>query len=158
MNSSGNQKRKKGRENNFSCELNNDISSRVNNTTKFSVKASLLRKAVENVLQKEGADGKEVSIALVEKEKMKEMSRIYRNKDSVTDVLSFFYNEENFLGEIVLCPEKIKENSGKKNFTKEICRVTIHGTLHLLRYSHEEEKQEKLMKEKTEKYLKEVLE
>jgi probable rRNA maturation factor len=116
------------------------------NLTNFSVDTSLLARAVGIVTKRN------ISVALVEKEKMKELSRIYRGKDCVTDVLSFFYNEKDVLGEIVICPEKVKEDS-KKDFTKEMCRVTIHGALHLLGYMHDTDEDEKLMVEKTEKYL-----
>jgi probable rRNA maturation factor len=85
---------------------------------------------------------------------MKELSRIYRHKDYATDVLSFFYNEKDFLGEIIICPEKIEKD---EDFTKEICRVTIHGTLHLLGYDHENDKEEEGMKKKQEDYLQLVI-
>ena len=134
-----------------------NVLSGVVNLTDFSFDTNLLRQAVEIVLKGEKEEKKgEVSIALVESEKMKELSRIYRNKDYATDVLSFFYNEKDLLGEIILCPEKIKENSGE-DFTNEMCRVTIHGALHLLGYDHESDTDEKEMEEKQEAYLKDLL-
>jgi probable rRNA maturation factor len=126
----------------------------VNNLTDFEVDTNLLRKAVNAVLKGEKEKEKEISIAIVGTEKMKELSRIYRQKDYATDVLSFFYNERNFLGEIIICPEKVEK---KEDFTKEICRVTIHGTLHLLGYDHENDKEEEGMKKKQEDYLKLVI-
>ncbi len=83
---------------------------------------------------------------------MKELNRIYRGEDCVTDVLSFFYNEKNLLGEIVICPAEVIRREGG-DFTKEICRVTIHGALHLLGCHHENDEEEKLIEEKTEKHL-----
>ncbi len=132
----------------------------VNNLTGFSVDIDLLKKVVDGVMEEELPEkerkNKKISIAVVEAKKIREMSRIYRGKDYATDVLSFFYNEKFFLGEIVLCPEKIKENSGV-SFTKEICRVTIHGVLHLLGYGHEKDEKENKMKEKEKYYLKKIL-
>ncbi len=121
----------------------------LNNLTDFSIDTTLLRKAVNLVLKEEE---RRISVAIVDAEKMKELSRIYRDKDYATDVLSFFYNEKDFLGEIILCPEKIKENN-KEDFTKEICRVTIHGALHLLGYNHEKDDEEKEMEIVQEHYL-----
>jgi probable rRNA maturation factor len=126
----------------------------VNNLTDFEVDTNLLRKAVNVVLKGEKEKKKEISIAIVGAEKMKELSRIYRHKDYATDVLSFFYNEKDFLGEIIICPEKIEKD---EDFTKEICRVTIHGTLHLLGYDHENDKEEEGMKKKQEDYLQLVI-
>jgi len=125
----------------------------VNNLTDFEIDTNLLRKTVNTILKKEKEE-KEISIAIVGAKKMKELNRIYRGKDYVTDVLSFFYNEKYFLGEIVICPEKIKNG---EDFTKEICRVTIHGTLHLLGYDHANDSDEKEMEEKEENYLKAIL-
>ncbi len=141
-------------------EADDKTDNEVNNLTSFSIDADLLKKAVDSILEEElskkEGKSKKISIAIVEAEKIREMSRIYRGKDCATDVLSFFYNEKFFLGEIVLCPEKIKENRGA-NFTKEICRVTIHGALHLLGYGHESDEKEKEMKEKEKYYLKKIL-
>ncbi len=125
----------------------------VNNLTRFSVNERLISKAAEIVLKKEGAEG-EVSVALVGEKRIREANRIYRKKDKVTDVLSFFYSEKGFLGEVVLCPLKIKKNSKKGGFTKEICRVTIHGVLHLLGYEDTTKKSKEEMEEKTNRYLK----
>ena len=126
----------------------------VNNLTDFEIDTNLLRKTVNTILKKEKEEEKEISIAIVGAKKMKELNRIYRGKDYVTDVLSFFYNEKYFLGEIVICPEKIKNG---EDFTKEICRVIIHGTLHLLGYDHPNDSDEKEMEEKEENYLKAIL-
>ncbi len=151
---------KKGKDSSFKGEESFfDGINGVNNLTRFSIKSDLLRRCVEVAFKEEKKNSslqKQVSIALVKKEKMKELSRIYRGKDYATDVLSFFYNEKGFLGEIIVCPEKIKEEKGDSSIEKEVCRVIIHGAFHLLGYKHETEKEEKVMEEKTEKCLKKV--
>ena len=126
----------------------------VNNLTQFVVDKDLLLKIVSTVLEEEKSTEKSVSVALVDPEKMRELNKAYREKDYATDVLSFFYNEKDFLGEVVLCPEVIENKAEKSSFTKEICRVTIHGVLHLLDYTHERDDDERVMIEKTEYYLK----
>ncbi len=126
----------------------------VNNLTAFEVDTNLLRKTIDAVLCGERKKEKEISVAIVGEKKMRELSKIYRGKDYATDVLSFFYNEQNFLGEIVICPEKMKN---EEDFTKEICRVTIHGTLHLLGYDHGNDSDEEEMKDKEKNYLKAIL-
>ncbi len=128
----------------------------LNNLTDFSVDTDLLRRVIRIILEEERKDKKEISVAIVKAEKMKELSRIYRNKDYATDVLSFFYNEEDLLGEIIICPEEIEKRK-KEDFTKEISRVTIHGTLHLLGYDHGNDKEEEEMQKKEEYYLKKTL-
>ena len=72
------------------------------------------------------------------------INRDYRDKDAVTDVISFAYNETenigpmNILGDIVISLDRVKEQARnmailmKGNFTMFFC----HGLLHLLGYDH----------------------
>ncbi len=131
--------------------MSKNITNGINNKTEISIDEDLLRRAIETVL-KEEKEEKEISVAIVGEEEIKELNRIYRGKGSVTDVLAFFYGEKDFLGEVILCPARIESNKGE-DFTKEICRVTIHGALHLLGYDHKSDEEEGLMTEKTKKYL-----
>lgn len=126
----------------------------INNLTSFTFDREKLIKIVEKILKEEKAKG-DVAFALVDKKEIRKLNRIYREKDYVTDVLSFFYDEKDFLGEVLLCPEKIKEDRGESE--REFLRVAIHGVLHILGYDHEKkEEEEREMKEKTEHYLQEI--
>ena len=61
--------------------------------TKFKIRASMravVRKAIFNTLVYEGFDvDTEVSVSFVDNERIRELNREYRGKDSATDVLSF---------------------------------------------------------------------
>jgi probable rRNA maturation factor len=48
------------------------------------------------------------------------------------------------LGEIVICPEVVKENAKKSGMSEkyEMMKVFIHGILHLLGYEHEKSRRE----------------
>ncbi len=128
----------------------------VNNLTSFEIDREKLLETAKNVLKNEGAKGR-IDFALVGKKEIKELNRTYRGKDHATDVLSFFYNEKDFLGEVVLCPQKIEENAGESGFKKELFRVAVHGILHILGYDHtKSEKEEKAMKKRTESYIEEI--
>ena len=142
----------KEKEREFSQNLDGESS--VVNFTQFFFDERVVLEILKEILEGENRGKKVVSVVLIDSLKMKELNRIYRKKDYVTDVLSFFYNEEDLLGEIVLCPEKIKENVKKEDFTKEFYRVTIHGALHLLGYDHLNDEDERVMNKKTEHYLK----
>ncbi len=123
----------------------------INNKTETLVDEKLLCRAIKTVLEEEKEKEKEISIAVVSEEEIKKLNRIYRGKDLPTDVLSFSYNEGDFLGELILCPARIGGEG--RDFTKEICRVTIHGALHLLGYDHKNDKEEELMEKKKKKCL-----
>jgi len=125
----------------------------VNNLTSYFVDEEKLLSVAREIIKKEEGKG-EVVFALLGKEAIRGLNRDYRKKDYATDVLSFLYNEDGLLGEIILCPQKIKEDARKEEFEKAFFRVAIHGILHLLGYDHERGKEEeKEMKKKTDYYL-----
>jgi 4-hydroxy-3-methylbut-2-enyl diphosphate reductase len=82
----------------------------------------------------------EISIALVDKNKMAELNQQYRQKNGPTDVLSFCYekNKKKLEGEIIICPTIIKKNAAedKIEFEEELSRNIIHGILHIVGYEH----------------------
>ena len=135
----------------------------VNNLSSDPIDELFFKKIVKFVLKKENKEGG-ISIALVEPEEIRRLNKDYRKKDSVTDVLSFankndiigFREEkEDFIGEIILCPKKIRENSKEFNvdFTRELYWALIHGVLHLLGYIHKDSKNAEKMKNKEKHYL-----
>ncbi len=122
----------------------------VNNQTRYRLKEKFLIAISQEILKKENREEQNLSIALVGPEKIRELNRKYRQKDNVTDVLSFSSQEvltwvknDNGLtpdlGEVIICPAKVKKNAKKfaSTFEKELQRVLVHGILHLLGYEHE---------------------
>ena len=88
----------------------------------------------------------EVSLGLVEETKIKELNSKYRQKNEVTDVLSFPLEETRLkkydilpLGDIFIClPFAVKEAERRGiSLKKELAWLTVHGFLHLLGYDHE---------------------
>lgn len=104
-----------------------------------------------------------VSVVVVDKEKIHEINRIYRNVDKVTDVISFAFEDNEgitpdgvrILGEIYLCIDKAKEQAKEYGHSdkREICYLAIHGLLHLLGYNHEKVEDKSIMREKEEEIL-----
>ena len=92
-----------------------------------------------------------ISFLLTSNQHIKELNNKYRKKNSPTNVLSFpmMVNHEGFdlLGDIVLSSETLLKESSEKKITKYdyLCKMTIHGMLHLLGYDHETEKEYNLM-------------
>lgn len=82
----------------------------------------------------------ELSIALVEKEKIAKLNQEYRDKSESTDVLSFCYdnNNEKINGEIILCLEEIEENAkhDKIEVKAELAKNIVHGILHIVGFDH----------------------
>lgn len=130
----------------------------------------LIRRCCHAVLQmEEFPDSAEISISFVDNEQIREMNRQYRDKDSVTDVLSFPMGENGhydmnhetgakILGDIVISVPRAMEQARTfgHSLEREIGYLTAHSMLHLLGYDHEDgglarvrmrEKEERVMRE-----------
>ncbi len=127
-------------------------------------------KAAEICLKKENIDYKkvEISISFVNNEEIRNLNAQYRNKDSVTDVLSFsqYANKEEItfnepcvcLGDIVISLEKTIEQAAEfgHSKTREIIYLIVHSILHLLGYDHMNEEEKTVMREKEENIMNEL--
>ena len=134
----------------------------INNLTNFVLDKRSFSTVAKKVLKGENRETETLSLAFVGKEEIKKLNKKFRKKNKATDVLSFKLNEGNSLGEIIICPEVVKENAKKylpagrqaDAFKKEMIKVFVHGILHLLGYDHEKsEKEAKTMELKQNKYL-----
>lgn len=128
----------------------------------------LIRRCCNAVLQMEKFEGSvEVSVTLVNDKQIKELNAIYRNKDRVTDVLSFPMGENGkydtdpttgakILGDIVISMETAVEQAERFGHTlqREVGYLTAHSMLHLLGYDHEDNGLQRIrMREKEEKVM-----
>ena len=105
-----------------------------------------------------------LTILLTGNSKMKYLNKKFRNKNKITDVLSFpnlepadlkkKTNTEIYLGDIALSYEIISRRSKDSNFNLEFDKMWIHGYLHLLGYNHKKFKDYKIMKKTEDKILK----
>lgn len=128
----------------------------LNNLTSFSVDKKFFTGVAKIVLKGENRGREKISLAFVDKEEIKNLNKKFRHKNKPTDVLSFLINEKQYLGEIIICPEVVKENAKKYKTTvkQEMMKVFIHGILHLLGYEHERtNKEAEIMEKKQEKYF-----
>ncbi len=84
-----------------------------------------------------------LDLSIVDEKKIQQINKDFRQKDYVTDVISFAFNDNkefqtNLLGEIFICYEKIIEQAKKYEHSvrREYVFLFIHGVLHLLGYDH----------------------
>lgn len=90
----------------------------------------------------------DINVAIVDDEEMKRMNRDYRNINSTTDVLSFPALEgfklaginDGFLGDIAISLDTAKKQAQEygHSLNRELAFLAVHGTLHLLGYSHKQ--------------------
>ena len=116
----------------------------------------LMRRAVEATLMYEGIDNDvEVSITFTDDESIHRLNLEYRGIDRPTDVLSFEEYEDDYLGEIFICEEKVYEQAVSYNHSneREFAFLLTHGLLHLLGYDHIEKEDEIVMFAKQDELL-----
>lgn len=118
---------------------------------------NLLKKIAEKAGKYEKREKGNISLALVNDEKIKELNKKFRNKDEATDVLSFPMDEE-IWGDIIISTEKIIEQAKEYGHSRqrELAYLYTHGILHLLGYDHKTSSEKKQMRAKEEKILEEV--
>lgn len=124
----------------------------------------LIRRCCNAMLRLEKFKGSaEISVTFVDNEQIREYNKQYRNKDMVTDVLSFGMGEngkydidpENgaqILGDVVISVEKACEQAKRfdHSLQREVGYLTAHSVLHLLGYDHENNLDRIRMREKEE--------
>jgi len=87
---------------------------------------------------------RELCLSFVTREEIQYLNSRFRNKDYVTDVLSFNTNIDMPaapLGDIVICSAKSQEQAWELGYSlrRELIFLFIHGFLHLIGYDHETE-------------------
>ena len=142
-----------------------EISAEIEDTIKEVIEASLAYEECDF--------DAEVSVTIVDNDKIREINRENRDIDASTDVLSFpmLYFDENgdiidsefdmeddfiILGDIVISAERAREQAEEfgHSFRREIAFLTVHSMLHLLGYDHVDDPEgEKIMFSKQEEIL-----
>lgn len=111
----------------------------------------IVESSVEAALKEiEFTDDYEVSVSFVGDEEIHELNRDYRGVDRTTDVLSFPMDDEftNMLGDIVININKVIDQAKEYGHSekREISYLTVHSSLHLMGFDHEEEEDKKEMR------------
>lgn len=114
--------------------------------TNLPLTARLTKPAVERILaeiHRRTKKNGELSIVFVKEKQMRQINRLYRKKDKVTDVLSF----ELPLGDVLICYAQAKRQAVERGHTvkQEVVDLIIHGVLHASGYDHEVVKDAKIM-------------
>jgi probable rRNA maturation factor len=88
-------------------------------------------------------------------EYLRGVNQKYLNHDYYTDVITFPYSEDTLYGDIFISVDRVQENAAteKVSFHHELCRVMVHGLLHLAGYRDESDAEEQEMRTKENLYL-----
>jgi probable rRNA maturation factor len=122
------------------------------------VDADALHDLIERVLEAEGVEGRAAAgLELVDEERIRELNRTHRGRDTVTDVLSFPIDGldrlppglQRQLGDVMICPAQARRQAAEAGVEPgdELRSLVVHGTLHLLGYDHERDTGEMLARQ-----------
>jgi probable rRNA maturation factor len=119
---------------------------------------SRLRQVARAVLEGEGVQEAEVSLALVDNPSIHQLNLRYLQHDEPTDVLSFPLSEPNaarLAGELVISAEMASAQAASRGHEvqAELALYVIHGLLHLCGYDDQTENQAQEMRQRERHYL-----
>ena len=107
-----------------------------------------IRRWIEAALDDRRGEDTEVSVRLVDIEEMTDLNQTWRSKTGPTNVLSFPSDlppelQLPLLGDIVICAPVVRREAREQHKALEAhwAHMTVHGTLHLLGYDHEDEQE-----------------
>jgi probable rRNA maturation factor len=128
------------------------------NRSDFEIDESILEEIeavmLRTLLQQEIFIECEISFSFVNANEIQSLNACYRNKDAVTDVLSFpmydnfianrdtIINENPFLplllGDVVICTQQAITQAKEygNSLERELAYLSVHSVLHLLGYDH----------------------
>ena len=127
----------------------------INQYGKINIEYRKIVKEIENIVLHQYKNFHPLTIILVSLDEIHQMNLTYRHLDYPTDVLSFEEHEEDYLGEIFICMDKVKEQAllYEHSEEREFAFLVCHGILHLLGYDHMKKEDEKEMFIEQEKIL-----
>ena len=97
-----------------------------------------------------------IQVVFCSDKKILQINKKYLGHNYYTDVITFDYSEDNIIsGEIYVSIDRVRENAKiyKVYLRDELCRVILHGLLHLIGYKDQSLTQKRVMKGKEDHYL-----
>jgi probable rRNA maturation factor len=126
-------------------------------TTYTLKKKTIIKDWIKSVIASEGYVLQELNFILCSDEYLLRINLDYLNHDTYTDVITFDNSEvlKTIVGDIFISIERVQENAKqiKVSTANELCRVMIHGTLHLLGYKDKTKAEKSKMTEMEDHYL-----
>ena len=122
---------------------------------------SIVSSLISYVMDYEGIYEADLSYVFGNDKLLNNLKKQFFQKDHFTDVIAFRlndYDEENVEGEVYISLPRAKANAKKfdQPYNKEIARLIIHGSLHLLGYKDSTKKDKTKMTKKEDIHLNNV--
>ena len=125
------------------------------------LKEKSIIKLVSVVMKSEDIKNAEILFIFTTDNVLMELKKKYFNQEHYTDVIAFRlndYNEDKVEGEIYISVPQVRKNAKQYNqaFNKELSRIIIHGSLHLLNYNDKTPQEKIKMTEKEDYFLNKI--
>ncbi|WP_443945241.1 rRNA maturation RNase YbeY [Pedobacter sp. AW1-32] len=116
-----------------------------------------VKRWIKATIEKEGFKLQELNFIFCSDEYLLGINQQYLDHDTYTDIITFDNSDEekSIVSDIFISIERVQENAKtfKANDFDEVCRIMIHGTLHLLGYKDKGKAAKTLMTQKEDEYL-----
>lgn len=123
------------------------------------VDEELLHKCVAEISHEEGCSYSLLEIVYVDESAIIDINKEYLNRDYVTDIITFRYDEDasynNIEGTLYCCAQRIYEQSSEYDVSpeNEFKRILVHGLLHLCGYDDRTSEDKERMTQRENFYL-----
>jgi len=118
-----------------------------------------IRNWINSAICEENKKSKDLSFIFCSDSYLLKINQQYLEHDYYTDIITFDYVEGDWVsGDIFISVERVKENAEifKVLFMNELCRIMIHGVLHLLGYKDKQKDHKSQMTERENYYLNKI--
>jgi rRNA maturation RNase YbeY len=111
--------------------------------------------SVQKALKGHKVTNAKVDIVLLSDSRIRTLNKQYLKHDYATDVITFPLEEQPLYGEIYVSLETARRQAKEYQVTvvNELCRLAVHGALHLLGYDDAEKKDREAMAAMENKYI-----
>lgn len=116
-----------------------------------------IKKWIKATIEREGYKLGELNFIFCSDDYLLGINQQYLNHDTYTDIITFDNSdlEKLIVSDIFISIDRVKENAKTFKTTgfDEVCRIMIHGTLHLLGYKDKGKEAKTLMTQMEDEYL-----
>lgn len=115
----------------------------------------LISKWINSAVEEEGKSVFSLSFVFCSDTYLHELNVQYLQHDTLTDVITFPYEDNPIEGDIYISIDRIMDNAEQFGVSvmEELSRVMIHGTLHLMGYGDKSPEEKEIMTKMENKYL-----
>jgi len=123
---------------------------------KYKFDKRLINEWIQWIVESENKKLGQIQIILTSDRHLLELNQKFLKRNEYTDVIAFSNNKKTIInGDIFISQERVEENAEyfKEEIKKELCRVIVHGILHLVGYEDYNEAGRKSMTDRENDYL-----